>query len=116
MLQRFDIARNDLTNRLSIKEFAYLKIKSHRRDDLKPIGEDFSLVHEISYDCDKIRTAIQKGHRALISVLRTKDFFPVLPCVEVIAVKVTVLFSNNSEPTSEVFFDDRSILGINDVE
>lgn len=113
MLQRFDTAKNDQTNRLSIKEFAYLKTKSRRRDDLKPIRKDFSLVHEISYDCDRIRTAIKKGHSALISVLRTKDFFPVLPCVEMIAVKVTVLFDGNSESTSEVFFDDRSILGIN---
>ena len=116
MLQRFDIARNDQTNRLSIKEFAFLKTKSHRRDDLKPIEKDFSLVHEISYDSNRIRTAIKKGHRALISVLRTKDFFPVLPCVEVIAVKVTVLFDSNPETTSEIFFDDRSILGINDAE
>ena len=116
MLQRFDIARNDQTNRLSIKEFAYLKTKSHRRDDLKPIDKDFSLVHEISYHNDRIRTAIKKGPAELISVLRTKDFFPVLPCVELIAVKVTVLFNSNSELTSEVFFDDRSILGINDAE
>ena len=109
MLQRFNIALDDQTNRLKIQEFAFLKTKSHRRDDYQPIKKDFSLIHEVSYNSDNIRAAIESGQRALISVLRTKDFFPVYPCVEIIAKKVTRLFSGHPEPSFEVFFDDRAV-------
>ena len=42
MLQRYDIARIDRTNRLSIKEFAVLEIKSHQRNSYQPIQKDYS--------------------------------------------------------------------------
>ncbi len=110
MLQRYDIARNDQTNRLSIKEFAVLVTKSRTRDNYKPIKQDYSLIHEVSYDGDIILAAIRKGQEALISELRSGDFFPISPCVEIIAKKVTVLFNGKSEPAFEMFFDDRTIL------
>ena len=109
MLQRFDITRNDQTNRLSIKEFAFLNTKSHRRDDWTPSNKDYSLVNEVSYDSDAIRAAIKVGQDALIIALRSDNFFPVSSCVEIIAEKVTGLFNSDSDAASEVFFDDRSI-------
>jgi len=110
MLQRYDIARNDQTNRLSIKEFAVLETKSRRRDNIQPIAKDYSLLHEVSYDGDIIHAAIREGQKALISELRSGDFFPIYPCVEIIAQRVTDLFNGNSEPDFEMFFDDRNIL------
>ena len=102
MLQRYDITRNDQTNRLSIKEFAVLETKSRKRDAFKPIKKDYSLLHEVSYDSDMIRAAIGEGQKALI--------FPIYPCAEILAEKVTGLFNGNSEPDLEVFFDDRTLL------
>ena len=110
MLQRYDIARDNQTNRLSIKEFAVLETKSHKRNSYKPIKKDYSLIHEVSYDGDKIRAAIREGQKALILELRSCDFFPIYPCVEIIAKKVTDLFNGNSEPVLELFFDDRTLL------
>ena len=110
MLQRYDIARNDQTNRLSIREFAVLETKSRRRDSYEPIRTDYSLIHEVSYDGDIIRAAIKEGQEALISEIRSGDFFPIYPCVEIIAEAVTGLFNGNSDPNSEVFFDDRTLL------
>jgi hypothetical protein len=110
MLQRYDIARNDQTNRLSIKEFAVLETKSRRRDNYKPIKKDYSLIHEASYDGDIIRAAIREGQKALISELRSDDFFPIESCAKIIAERVTGLFNGNTEPVSEVFFDDRTLL------
>ncbi len=110
MLHRYDIAINDQTNCLSIKEFAVLETKTRTRDNYKPTKKDYSLIHEVSYDSDIIRAAIGKGQKALISELRSGDFFPIYPCVEIIAKRVTVLFNGNSEPAFEMFFDDRSIL------
>lgn len=110
MLQRYYIARNDETNRLSIKEYAVLETKSYKNHDYNLTREDYCLIHEISYDGDIIRAAIEEGHKALISVLRSRDFFPIYPCVELIANSVTALFNGNSGSIFEVFFDDRTIL------
>jgi hypothetical protein len=110
MLQKFDIARNKQTNCLSIKEFAVLETKSRKRHDYKPTAKDYSLIHEVSYDGDLIHAAIKEGQRALISELRSGDFFPIYPCVELIANSVTALFNGNSAHDYEVFFDDRTTL------
>ena len=110
MLQRFDIARDNETNCISIREFAVLETKSHKRLDYKPTAEDYSLIHEVSYDGDLIKAAIKEGQKALISELRGGNFFPIYPCVELIADGVTALFNGYSDPFFEVFFDDRTIL------
>ncbi len=110
MLQRYDIARIDQSNRLSIKEFAVLEIKSHKRNSYQPIQKDYSLIHEVSFDGDVIRAAIQEGRKALVSELRSGDFFPIYPCIELIAERVTVLFNGCPEPDFKVFFDDRILL------
>ena len=110
MLQRYDIARDDRTNRLLIKEFAVLETKSRKLIDYIPVKEDYSLLLEISYDGDKIRETIREGQKALITELRTKNFFPIYPCIESIAQKVTDVFNDGDQSTYEVFFDDRTLL------
>ena len=110
MLQRYDITRVDRTNRLSIKEFAVLDTKSHRRNNYQPIQKNYSIVHEVSFDGDVIRAAIHEGQKALISALRSGDFFPIFPCAKLIAKRVTELFSGTSESATEMFFDDRTLL------
>jgi hypothetical protein len=110
MIQRYDIARNDQTNRLSIKEFAVLETKSRRRNSYEPVKKDYSLIHEVSFDGDIIRAAIREGQKALISELRSDNFFPIGSCAKIIAESVTGLFNGNTEPVSEVFFDDRTLL------
>ena len=116
MLQRYDLARNAQTNRLSIKEFAVLETKSRSRDKFEPLKTDYSLIHEVSFDVDIIRSAIQEGSEALISELRSGDFYPIYPCAEIIAESVTGLFNGNKEPDSEVFFDDRTLLSTYEAE
>ncbi len=110
MLQRYDLARNDQTNRLSIKEFAVLESKPRKRDNFDPQAKDYSIIHEVSFDSDIIRAAIREGQKALISELRSGDFFPIGFCAEIIAEGVTGLFNGNPETMSEVFFDDRTLL------
>ena len=110
MLQRYDISRDDDTNRLSIKEFAAIGRKPRKSEYYNLALENFSLIHEVSYDGDIIRAAIQEGSEALISELRSDEFFPIGSCTKIIAEKVTGLFNGNAEPVSEVFFDDRTLL------
>ena len=110
MLQRYDISMDNDTNRLSIKEFAVIGRKPRKSEYYNITLENFSLVHEVSFDVEAIRAAIQKGTEALISELRTDDFFPIDPCSKVLAEKVTGFFDSNTDPVSEVFFDDRTLL------
>ena len=72
--------------------------------------ESYTLIHELSYDGDLIRAAINKGQEALISELRSDDFFPIGSCVKIIAERVTNLFNGSLDHFSELFFDDRTLL------
>ena len=107
MLQRYDISVNVETNRLSIKEFAVIERQFRKRDSYDPTKENFSLMHEAAYDGEDIREAINTGDGALISALRSDNFFPISACVELIAERVIELFNGNSDSFSELFFDDR---------
>jgi hypothetical protein len=98
------------TNRLSIKEFAAIGRKPRKSEYYNVTLENFSLIHEVSFDVDIIRAAVQEGSEALISELRSDDFFPIGSCSKIIADEVAGLFNNDTEPVSEVFFDDRSLL------
>jgi len=110
MIQRYDISMDNDTNRLSIKEFAAIGRKPRKSEFYNFTQENFSLIHEVDFDVDVIRAAIQEGAEALISELRSDDFFPIDPCTKIIADRVTGLFNSNTEPVSEVFFDDRTLL------
>lgn len=110
MLQRYDISLDGDANRLSIKEFAVIGRKLRKSGYYDQAQESYSLIHEVSYDVDIIRAAIQEGSEALISELRSDDFFPIHSCAKIIAERVASLFNGNTEPVSEVFFDDRTLL------
>ena len=110
MLQRYDISMDNGANRLLIREFAVTGRKPRKSQDIDVTLQNFSLLHEVTYDAGIIRAAIQKGSDALIAALRTDDFFPVSACAKIIAESVTGLFNGNPEPKSEVFFDDRTLL------
>ncbi len=101
---------DDDTNRLSIKEFAVIGRKPRKSDYYNMAQENFSLIHEVTFDVDTIRAAIKEGSEALISELRSDDFFPIGSCSKVIAEKVTGFFNGDAEPVSEVYFDDRTLL------
>ena len=110
MLQRYDLSIDNDTNRLSIKEFAVIGRKPRKSENYDYTLETFSLIHEVSYDVDMIRTAIQEGTESLISEIRSPDFYPIGSCAEVLADTVTGFLNGNPDPVSEVFFDDRTLL------
>jgi hypothetical protein len=110
MLQRYDISMDNGTSRLSIKEFAVIGQKPRKKENYDPTLENFSLIHEVSFDSEAMRVAIEEGTEAIILELRSPAFYPIGSCVEAIAECVTGLFNGNTEPDSEVFFDDRSLL------
>ena len=110
MIQRYDISMDNDTNRLSIREFAAIGRKPRKSEFYNFTLETFSLIHEVDYDVDIIRAAIQEGSESFIAELRSDDFFPIGSCAKIIAERVTGLFNGNTDPVSEVFFDDRTLL------
>ena len=107
MLQRYDISMDFETNCLSIKEFAVLVRVSRRKNHFKTAEEKFSMIQKVSYDGDIIRSAIDKGKGALVSAIRSNEFFPIQSCVDIIVERVIELFKNNSNSCSEVVIDDQ---------
>ena len=110
MLQRYDISLDGDSNRLSIKEFAVIGKKLRKNEYYDHAQESYSLIYEVSYDGDIIRAAINKGQQALISELRSDDFFPIHPLAKIMAEEVTHLFNGSLDQFSELFFDDRTLL------
>ena len=106
MLQKYDISLDVEENRLTIKEFAVLTRIPRNRESSAFVEENYSLIHEEAYDVDLIREAINEGKEHLITELRSDSFFPIQPCIEVIAEGVIELFDDDSDPSSEVYFDD----------
>ncbi|MBW1693034.1 MAG: hypothetical protein JRJ41_02525 [Deltaproteobacteria bacterium] len=110
MLQRYDISLDSKTNCLSIKEFAVLERKSRKSEHLDPAEENYSLIHEETYEVDIIRKAINNGEGALITELRSDNFFPIQPYMKIISDSVIELLDDNSNNFTELFFDDRTLL------
>jgi hypothetical protein len=101
-------------NRLSIKEFAVLGRISRKREYFESTNEKYLFINQVTYDGDIIRAAISEGKEALISELRSDVFFPIRSCVEIIIERVIELFEDNSDPFSEVFFDDQALFSKDD--
>jgi len=110
MLHRYDISLDEDANRLSIKEFAVIGPKLRKTEYYDHAKEIYSLIYEVSYDADIIRSAIKKGQNALISELRSDDFFPIYPWAKIMAEAVTNLFNGTLNQSSELFLDDRNFL------
>jgi len=110
MLQRYDISMDNDTNRVFIREFAVIERKPRKSEHYDVTLQNFSLLHETSFDVDRIRAAIKEGSEALILELRSHDFYPNGSCAKIIAEGVTGFFNGDTAPVTAVYFDDRTLL------
>ena len=94
MKHKYIISKDNATKSLIIKEYAELD-----KDTL-------TFVCEESYADKKIKSAIPKGREALISILRTANFYPSGFYASKLAESVIEYYlKKHSEPV-EIFFDD----------
>ncbi len=114
MLQRYDISMDGEANRLSIKEFTVLGQKSWKREYFEPTNGKYLFIHKVTYDGDIICVAISEGKEALISELRSEDFFPIRSNVKIIVERVIELFEDKSDSFSKVIFDDQALCSKDD--
>lgn len=96
MKQKYSIAKDDKTGKLTIQEYAELS------------KDIFSLVCEESYKKEDIEKAIRDGRKALIRTLRTPNLYPISDYIEKIADAVTGLCEAESTQGGpvELVFDD----------
>ena len=98
MKQKYLILNNDDQKELIIREFADLKDKKL----LLLLGEE-------KYDVKAIKSVINKGKKALISVLRTENLYPPSLYADKIAESV-ISMSREKKQSIELLFDDIDLL------
>jgi hypothetical protein len=98
MKQKYLIINDKENKQFKIQEFAELN------------KEMLSLLCEEAYDYKTIKTAVSTGKDALISTLRTNNFYPPGIYAEKIASAIVQLHKSKDEESVELFFDDINLL------
>jgi hypothetical protein len=98
MKQKYLILKTDEKTKLIIREFAELD------------KERFSPLCEETFDDESVKSAIAKGQKALISMLRTKNMFPIGIYAKEIASAVTKMYESGDDQSIELFFNDYDLL------
>ena len=111
MRQKFIIENNGTATELNIKEYANLDREN--RSNLKETDQEFfSLLCEETYDNELITSAIKKGKKSLISVIRTRNMYPILIHAEKIADSIIELYASGNNLPFELLMDDKELLEI----
>ncbi len=110
MRQKFVISRNDVKNKLRISEYAI--IDKMPKYAIVPIRQDerYTLLGEETYNSEVVASSIVKGRNDLLSMLRTKNLYPIEPYANKIVDSVIALYKSAKDHTTELFFDDVDLL------
>jgi len=110
MWQKYQISKNDASEKLHIREFAVLE-NVPRLSEITDINQEgYSLLCEESYDSQDVAAAILEGKTALIGVLRTQNMYPISVYAEAIAESVIELYDSKAQDSVELLFDDSDLL------
>lgn len=94
MKQKYLIQKSDDDKKLVIKELA-------------EIDKDiFSVLCTETYDLKNIATAVKKGKDALLSEIRTRNFFPAIQTASQIMEAVVNIIDSEASETIEIFIND----------
>lgn len=98
MKQKFYIQKNDAEQQLIIRESAELD------------KDVMSLLCEVTFQADAIKSAMATGREALIAALRTRNMYPPRTYAEMIADAVQNLYQSQDSDTAELVFNDLDLL------
>lgn len=112
MRHKYVIHRNIEKNNLRIKEYAIIdkNIKKVEHSNLRK--NNFAFLCEENYESEIIVSAISKGLKALIAVLRTQNIFPIEPYAVKIAETVKELYKISEDGSVELFFNDVDLVSV----
>jgi len=107
MRHKFLIKRNEIKKELRIREYANLE-REPKNEWQRSDATAFSLIGEETYGKGAVTVAIEKGKQHLISVLRTRNMYPIGIYAEEIAVSVIGLYASEEKQSVELSFDDKA--------
>lgn len=96
MKQKYLILKNDEKNELIINE------------SLEINKDMFSLVCEETYNNNDIESAVAKGGKHLVSVLRTNNMYPVGVYADKLAESIITMYGAEHKEPIKLLFDDAS--------
>jgi len=106
LLQKYEIIKDNQQKKLKIREYAIIdkRLKNVSPELLRP--EDYTFLHEETYDAKAILTAIAQGALDLIAALRTPIFFPNAANIAIIAESVVKLYDAQNKKAIALIFND----------
>ncbi len=110
MKQKYQIWKNIKGKELVIQEYAVLSGNPKRKDFPGVQEDEFSLLSEQIYDVKSVKGSISDGKSALVSLLRTRHFFPIGQYMDKIADTVIAMFAAKGEQTENLLFDDKEFI------
>ena len=106
MRQKYVIHRDIVKKNLNIKEYAIIDKNIKKVAFSITQKKNYAFLCEETYESEIIKSAIAKGIKALVGILRTRNFFPIEPYITQIAEVVIRLYDSSDSESAELFFDD----------
>ena len=106
MRQKYVIVRDGNKHQLVIMEYANTgkKLRNESSSIHKKAG--YTFLCEETYESDLVRRSIPKGMNAMVTMLRTRNLYPIEPNATKIAESVMALYTSAEGGSVELFFDD----------
>ncbi|MBW2368145.1 MAG: hypothetical protein JRH15_09690 [Deltaproteobacteria bacterium] len=98
MKHKYVVSRSGNNNQLTIKEYAELD------------KEIFTLVYQVSYDVESLIAAASQGKVALMSMLRTQNFFPPKLILDRLTEATIKFIESDAQELMEFCCDDTDYL------
>jgi len=106
MRQKFVISIDSRKDLLKLREYAIVDKSLIKVSSAMLRKGDYQLLCEETYKSETIIRSIPHGTRALVSVLRSHNIYPIEPYAAKIAESVMALYSSPKDGPVELFFDD----------
>jgi hypothetical protein len=110
MHQKYLISIDLDSNMLKIREYAIIDKIPKNTFSLSQAKTKYELLCEETYNLSDVILLISRGKNALISAIRTKNFFPIEPYAKRICETVKNLYQSSSKNAAELFFNDIELL------
>ncbi len=110
MRQKYVITREGPNHQLSIKEYAVIETKVKKPVASMTHNRKFTFYCEETYEDKMIAQSISNGLKSLLTILRTRNFYPIEPYATQIAKSVTKLYQSSDSGPVELIFDDLDLV------
>lgn len=110
MRQKYVIFRGEPENQLNIKEYAVTETKVKKPIASSDQHRKFTFFCEETYENKVILESISVGLKALVAILRTRNFYPIEPYATKIAETIMQLYQSSENGPVELIFDDLDLM------